>query len=236
MTCPHPECRKRITVIAALGDPAQPGGPGAQRGIVWVHPPRRERKPVDGLELAPESVRSLYGEVLGTFNSTAPYKAIFGMVREVTEAMVVEHIPGTADESAAKLAERLRELPEHLNLAEPLLQVARSIQLGGGKGVHFSRSKAVGSEHRDHIMDMLDALIEYLYVIPKRAEVARLAFMEMVGETDDAAPEVQPGYAYLPPELRKALDKKAKASGMDLEAFVRQELKKLARPDRGVSE
>lgn len=220
--CANSACRTMLVFICHVGVEGRP----AQ---VWMSPGRGFRSPVEGLDQAPQHVRDAYFETLETFNSSTTPRVVLNQARVVLEAIVHESLPESEGEQVWRLTESLRKLPEHVDFAEPLLEVAKAIKAGGDKGSHFSPRLKVEAKHRAQIMDLLDALIEYMYVIPAQTRAAHDAFMEMAGQEPDTENEKKIiGYAYLPPKLRKAIAQKADAKGIALEDYIRQVLEEAA--------
>jgi hypothetical protein len=61
-------------------------------------------------------------------------------------------------------------LPEHIDLQEPIMKIADTIRRGRNIGAHFDAEKEPDQETTEMMLDLLDYLIEYLFVLPERIE------------------------------------------------------------------
>ncbi len=171
-------------------------------------------------------VRQIYTETLEAFNNAGTKdRIILNQARVVLEAIAHAVIPDVDEDNIWRLSELLRTMPEHRDFAAPILEAARAVKVGGDKSSHFSPTLNVGPTHRAQMMDLIDALLEFVFVIPQQTQAAHTAFLEMAGKTGEAEPrESIVGYAYLPPDLRKRLARKAEAAEKSLEEYVRATL------------
>lgn len=55
-------------------------------------------------------------------------------------------------------------------MAEPLGKLAHAIRDGGNLGAHFDMEKEPTEEMAKHMVELLNYLISYLYVLPKEIE------------------------------------------------------------------
>ena len=65
---------------------------------------------------------------------------------------------------------RLTELPKHLDLQKPILTLADALRKGGNLGAHFDLEKTPDKKIASQMLDLLDYLIEYIYILPNRID------------------------------------------------------------------
>jgi hypothetical protein len=71
------------------------------------------------------------------------------------------------------LAQMLQILPEHINLSDPIIHLADAIKEGRNIGAHFDQEKDTDSKTATLMMDLLEYLLEYIFVLPERIELIR---------------------------------------------------------------
>lgn len=143
--------------------------PRNEFGSLYIHPSPQKRKSIlnikthsnfnDGLKIAYESVLTVYnvGEWIGTAT----------LVRRLLEGITEDLIPDVKNKTLAK---RLEELPNHVDLKKPIMTLADALRKGGNLGAHFDSVKVPDKKMATQMMDLLDYLIEYLYILPDRID------------------------------------------------------------------
>ena len=71
------------------------------------------------------------------------------------------------------LAELLQRLAETVDLAKPINDVSRVLKDGGNVASHFDAAKDVTHEMAAEMLDLLDALLDYLILTPQAVERLR---------------------------------------------------------------
>ena len=81
------------------------------------------------------------------------------------------------------MGRQIRELPNHVDFDKPILTLAAAIQQVGNLGAHFDIEGEPDGETTALMLDLLDYLIEYLYVLPGRIERLHEAIGKLAGGT-----------------------------------------------------
>lgn len=188
-----PSCRAPSHFFAVCrpwaGLPEQP-----HLEALYVHPdPADERPPVPGLAHAPVELQQAYLEALETFNSRAPVSAVLNQCRQTVEAIAIAASPAEVVRRNTSLAGLLHDLPKSVNLGAPILDIATALRAAGNIGSHYQPGRKLPPEMREQMMDLLDAMLDYLFVIPRRVEAAREAVEQARAPTEvpEMAPEPQ---------------------------------------------
>lgn len=154
------------------------------RLYVDADPP--ERTPLAGLPLVPKDrfsprLRKAYESALRALaNSDAEATAVH--CRRVLEGVTASMLsPG--DDPPRQLARRLEVLAKnHADLlSQPILELSRSLKDGGNLGAHFDDEEDTTPEDAEHMVELLDNLLTYLFVLPERIKRFRL---DVLGESD----------------------------------------------------
>jgi len=138
-------------------------------GNLYIYPASQSRRSVldsdpqsnfnEGLKNAYESAIKVYN--VGEWNATAV------MVRRLLEGITQDLLP---DVKNKPLAKRLQDLPDYVDLKKPILTLADALRKGGNLGAHFNLEHTPDHKIATQMMDLLDYLIEYLYILPKRID------------------------------------------------------------------
>ncbi|MCU0377755.1 MAG: DUF4145 domain-containing protein [Bacteroidales bacterium] len=160
-------CRK-ISVFIYVGFADSVLNP--REGELYIHPEPSTRTPLngiyesskfnDGLKRAYESAINVYN--VGEWTATAVLN------RRMLEGIMKEILP--LEKRNMPLAKQLEELPKHIDLQKPLITLAESLRKGGNLGAHFDLEKAPDENISTLMMDLLDYLIEYIYILPDRID------------------------------------------------------------------
>ncbi|THF84999.1 DUF4145 domain-containing protein [Deinococcus sp. KSM4-11] len=139
--------------------------------IIYAYPtPDSVRPPVKGIELIAEDLRAAYIDTLETFNSKAPNSAVLNQCRQMLEALVYTYNGG---EKSKGLYAAIKGLPDIIDLEKPFLDIADAIRHAGNVGPHYKAGRKIPNEIRSEMMDMLDQLLEFLYIIPHQVKDTR---------------------------------------------------------------
>lgn len=167
--CPNPQC---AAVLRYLGFDMD----GNRFTQLYVDPSfHDQRAAMDGIELAPERVQKAYRDTLDTLNSGIP-SAVATLARKTLEGIVKLSYPnpeGTRDRSLYKL---IRDLPQSRDLGRPIAELAHAMREGGNLGAHFDLEKDTNATDAEKMVELLEHLIEYLYVIPSRVDALKRDF------------------------------------------------------------
>ncbi|RHW25220.1 DUF4145 domain-containing protein [Nocardioides immobilis] len=139
------------------------------------------RPPVADLDLVPDDVispalKKAYQSALNVLAIGEP-EATAVTCRRVLEGITRKVLP--ADVQTTNLARRIEALTnEREALARPLLELSDTLREGGNLGAHFSDEIETSIDDARRMVDLLDYLITYLFVLPEqihrfRAEVLK---------------------------------------------------------------
>ena len=133
------------------------------------------RLPMTGIELVPERIQKSYMDTLATLNGGIP-SAVATLARKTLEGIVRMSYPnpeGIRDRSLFKL---IRDLPQSVDLGRPINELAHAMREGGHLGAYFDLDQDTDADTARKMVELLEHLIEYLYVIPRRVSVLKRDF------------------------------------------------------------
>ncbi|GAA4002743.1 hypothetical protein GCM10022631_11830 [Deinococcus rubellus] len=134
-----------------------------------------ERQPISGLDLVPDRVKQSYLDTIATLNANIP-SAVATLARRTLEGVVklaYSDPSATRDKTLYKVIEGL---PENANLDAPILALAHAMREGGNLGAHFDLDQETDQAMAVQMVELLENLIEYLYVIPHRVQRLKDSF------------------------------------------------------------
>jgi len=140
-------------------------------GKLYIHPDSKRRNSIidftqtkstlnQGLQKAYESALNVYN--VGEWTATSV------LCRRLLEGITQDLLPD--DNKKHNLNKRLTELPNHLDLQKPILTLADALRKGGNLGAHFDLEKTPDKKIASQMLDLLDYLIEYIYILPNRID------------------------------------------------------------------
>jgi hypothetical protein len=91
------------------------------------------------------------------------------LCRRLLEGIMIALIP--KDKRKGSLYQQLQDLPNYRDLQAPIMTLANSIREGGNLGAHFDLEKEPDKETVTLMLDLLDYLIEYLFILPERINI-----------------------------------------------------------------
>lgn len=71
------------------------------------------------------------------------------------------------------LGHQLKQLPQHVDLSKPILELADVLKDGGNIGAHFDMDREPDMAFATVMIDLTEYILEYLYVIPKHSEALK---------------------------------------------------------------
>lgn len=141
---------------------------------LFVHPrPSTVRRPLQGVERVPEMEGALlrtYRSAIDAFNAGQWVAAtVLGgrALEAITRALVPE------SERGDTLPAQLVELLEHRDLEQPILILAEALRRSRDLADHFAGTEDPSPEAARNTLDLLDALVAYLFVLPDRVRRLR---------------------------------------------------------------
>jgi DNA-directed RNA polymerase subunit RPC12/RpoP len=139
-------------------------------GDFYIHPSPKSREPIDGIDLEEEfneGLRRAYDSTLSVYNH-AEWNATAVSVRRTLEGITKDLLP--EENQRDFLAQQIEALPDHVDLTEPIITLARNLKQGGNIGAHFDLEKETNEPLATSMVDLLDYLIEYLFVLPHKIQ------------------------------------------------------------------
>jgi len=114
----------------------------------------------DGLKNAYRSTINVVNQ--GEWNASAV------LCRRLLEGITKAALPPEAQKGS--LAKQLEELPRHKDLAQPLVDLAHAIRLGGNLGAHFDLEREPDEHVATLMLELCEDLLQYLFVLPQRIQ------------------------------------------------------------------
>lgn len=156
-----PNCEKLVYFWAINSADAQEQGSKRLEALLMYPPPYRPRQPITGLELLPERLQRAYLDTLNAYNSRI-WSAATTCCRRTLEGIVNNLMPG----KRGQLAQQLKQLPEAVNLTQPLIMLSDAVRQGGNLGAHFALEGDPDEHTARAALDLIEYLIEYIYTLP----------------------------------------------------------------------
>lgn len=145
------------------------------QGTLYMYPNSnlsQERRPKDDiLQLGDdwERVKKAYVSAIDVYNAGV-WPATLGECRRTLEGISKKLV---TDDNISKLHKRIEMLPQRHDLQKPILDLAFLVKEGGNLGAHFDNEKDPDQELATMMLDLLEYLIEYLFVLPARIDSIR---------------------------------------------------------------
>jgi hypothetical protein len=159
--CPNTQC---TAVLRYVGFNIE----GERFTRLYVDPSYEDaRLPMAGIELAPERIQKSYNDMLATLNGGIP-SAVATMARKTLEGIVRMSYPNPDSLRDRSLFKLIRDLPQSMDLGRPINELALAMRENGKLGAYFDLECDTDVETARKMVELLEYLIEYLYVIPKR--------------------------------------------------------------------
>lgn len=126
------------------------------------------RQPVAGLDDTvdiDEPLRRVYRSAISSYNAEQ-WVAATVLSGQTLEAIAESLVPESQREET--LAARLVGLLDHHDFEQPVLDLANTIRRRRDLEAHFEGSMDTDAELAGTMLDLVDCLIEYLFVLPAR--------------------------------------------------------------------
>lgn len=134
----------------------------------YIYPDPKVRMPLDGLEgqssFTPELQRA-YQAALNVYN-TSEWTATAVLLRRLLEGITMSLLPASLQKKG--LYQQLKEIPKHVDLQEPIVTLADTVRKGGNLGAHFDLQKEPNEGMAKMMLELLEYLIEYLFILPEK--------------------------------------------------------------------
>ncbi len=115
----------------------------------------------------PEALQNAFVSTIDAYNSRN-YAATAVCARRTLEGIFKYLV--SEDQRNAPLARLIERVTEDMDLAAPLTSLSHAIRDGGNLGAHFDMEKEPDQVLAKHMVELLDYLISYLYVLPNEIQ------------------------------------------------------------------
>lgn len=131
-----------------------------------MYPPAKSYYPSNDFSSdVPDALKRSFGSTVDAFNSRN-YAATAVCGRRTLEGIFKYLLP--EDKRGANLAKLIELAKNEVDLAAPLTTLSHAIRSGGNLGAHFDMEKEPDEILARQIVELLQYLISYLYVLPKQ--------------------------------------------------------------------
>jgi len=156
-----PNCKKKVFVWAVQT--------GDGKYVAMFPAPADDKKPIEGYELIPESVRRAYVHAIQAYNAEVWPAAATQCGRTLEGTLV-----GLTEPPSNKpLYQLLQDLASSFDFSKPIKELADTVRKGRNIGAHFDMNFEPDEEMASTLLSLLEYLLEYFYILPKRIEGAR---------------------------------------------------------------
>lgn len=115
----------------------------------------------------PEALRRAFSSAASAFNSSN-YVATAVCARRTLEGIFKYRLPES--DRKGTLAQLIDRTMNSIDLAAPLASLSHAIRDGGNLGAHFDSDREPTEELARQMVELLNYLISYLYVLPKEIQ------------------------------------------------------------------
>jgi len=162
-----PGCHQAVRFWAV--DPRPYGDTqGKECQELCIYPkPTLNREPMRGIDKVPSEIAKAYASTVNVYNA-GEWTATAVCCRRVLEGVAKNLLP--EDMQKKPLAHQLNDLKTKVDLAKPLTSLADALRKGGNLGAHFDLEREPDEATASQMVDLLEYLMEYLYVLPADVE------------------------------------------------------------------
>ena len=137
---------------------------------LWMLPAPSQKQALEGVDAIRELNEPLlrnYYSMVNVYNS-GEWTATAVLSRRLLEGITL-YILGE-DSKKDTLAKRLSNLPSARDFSKPIISLSDAIRKGGNLGAHFDLEKEPDQKVATLMVDLIEDLIEYLFVLPARID------------------------------------------------------------------
>ncbi len=137
---------------------------------LYIYPAPKRKIPLEGAEESENLSSVLLREYLSAINvyNTNEWNATAVICRRLLEGITNTLLP--KELHVKSLFQKLKLLPKHQNLGEPIIKLSDAIRLGGNKGAHFDPNQEPNEKTASLMLELSEYLLEYLFIIPQKVE------------------------------------------------------------------
>ncbi|MBO0951857.1 DUF4145 domain-containing protein [Fibrella forsythiae] len=180
-----PACQKSATLILMTDSTTDKG---VRSGNLFITPNDDIRQPLTGVaetNKIEEGLKRAYFSTINVLNAQE-WTATTILSRRVLEGITKSVI---AEEHKNKnLPTQIRALLTQIDLSKPISTLADAIRQGGTIGAHFDLEKEPNQEIASLMVDLLDDLMEYIFILPGRIQQLHDKMEKLSGTKPVVAP------------------------------------------------
>lgn len=158
-----PSCDENVSFVSI--EPAKKGEESDPTEICMHPAPTSWRQQIAFTDNVPEALKRAFASTVDAYN-TKNYVATAVCCRRTLEGIFKYRV--SEEKRKLPLMKLIREVQESQDLAEPLNTLSHAIRAGGNLGAHFDEEAEPSHEMARHMVELLEYLLSYLYILPER--------------------------------------------------------------------
>lgn len=160
-------CGRTVSFFASTGA----GNNGRGEASFYMHPsPDFLRQPLEDISRVKEfdeSLQRAYAASINVYNARE-WTGTAVVCRRTLEDIAKALLP--SDQRKLSLALQIEALPRRRDLAKPMLLLSDALKRSGSLGAFFDLEKIPDQHTATLIIDLLEYLIQYLFILPERIQ------------------------------------------------------------------
>jgi hypothetical protein len=168
--CSCPLCKKSAVFIIITKEVLDEQGEYAD---TYIYDPQASKHPINQLEILPNIPKDLiraYRSAINVYQSREN-SATAVMSKRVIESILKHFLDEKSN--AQSLSQQLEILPNHVDLAKPLQSLSQLLKTDDSLHQMLELETEMDYETTSLLMDLLESLIEYLFILPGKIEVTQ---------------------------------------------------------------
>lgn len=166
--CSCPSCKKSSVFIIMTKDIAEEQGEHADTYIYDIQASKHPIKQIENLPNAPKDLIRAYRSAINV-HQTRENSATAVMSKRVIES-ILKHFLGEKSKGQP-LSQQLEILPNHVDLAKPIQSLGHLLAADSALNRMLELDTEMDYETTTLLMELLESLIEYLFVLPGKIDV-----------------------------------------------------------------
>ncbi|MDN3017531.1 hypothetical protein PH210_15135 [Paenibacillus sp. BSR1-1] len=166
--CSCPQCKQSAVFIIMTREGQDEQGEHADTYIYDLQASRHPINQIENLPNIPKDLIRAYRSAINVHQSREN-SATAVMSKRVIES-ILKHFLGEKSKGQP-LSQQLESLPNHVNLAKPIQSLSHLLAADGSLHQMLELETDMDYETTSLLMDLLESLIEYLFVLPGKIEV-----------------------------------------------------------------
>lgn len=169
-----PSCQADCKLLFTTGQSDSGWQPEMDSSLsLYQHPAPRYTKSINPDFLneifVPKRIGKAYQEALVVLQTSHTASAVHS--RRTLEGIAKHFVPDSPRDNLAKL---LEQLPTKHDLGQPIMKIADALRAGGNLAAHFDSDEDVTAETAEAMLELLEDLIEFLFVLPHKIDSLQL--------------------------------------------------------------